>query len=194
MTFESLQALLRLTLSSPRAAAAQVMAQRLPLATGWTALLLVSVLSTLLGYIAFILSSDQVDPAMAALFASPLSTAVMQVVSQAAVAVLAWRVGRSFGGSGGLPDALALVAWAQVPLIVLQAVQLVLIVALPALAPILGLAAFAAYVVILSLFIAELHGFKSGIVVFFGMLATSFLAAFVVALLMFVVTGGVPNV
>lgn len=192
MTPDALKDLLRLTLTNPRAAAARLMALGLDARAGWTALVLMSVLSAALGFVGFQTSSATVDPALQALFGSPLRTALIQFGALALTGVLAFWVGARFGGRGSLADALVLVAWAQVPPILLQLAQIVAMLIAPGLAPLIGLAGFALYAVLLSLFIAELHGFRSGLVVFFGMVATSFLVAIAAAFL-FAFLFGVPQ-
>jgi hypothetical protein len=192
MTLDSLQDLLRLTIANPRAAAARLKALNLPVQTGWTAMLLVSVASAFLGFIGFMASPAQGDPGVAAMFGSPLRTALIQFTVLALTGVLAYSVGRRFGGTGTLAQALVLVAWVQVPPIALQIVQLVVMALAPGLAPLVGIVGFALYAVLLSLFIAELHGFRSGVVVFFGILAVSFLVALVAAFL-FAILIGVPQ-
>ena len=193
MTLDALIGLLRLTLANPRAAAAQLKALNLPASAGWTALVLMSVVSAGTGVVGFLLAPGEMDPGLDALFGSPLRTALVQLGALALTGVLAHWVGARFGGRGTLPQALVLVAWAQLPPILLQLVQIVAMLVLPGLAPLIGLAGFALYVVLLSLFIAELHGFRSGIVVFFGMFAVSFLVA-VVAAMLFAALIGVPHV
>ena len=192
MTLDSLQDLLRLTIANPRAAAARLKALNLPVQIGWTAMLLVSVASAFLGFIGFMASPAQGDPGVAAMFGSPLRTALIQFTVLALTGVLAYSVGRRFGGTGTLAQALVLVAWVQVPPIALQIVQLVVMALAPGLAPLVGIVGFALYAVLLSLFIAELHGFRSGVVVFFGILAVSFLVALVAAFL-FAILIGVPQ-
>ena len=192
MTLDSLQDLLRLTIANPRAAAARLKALNLPVQIGWTAMLLVSVASAFLGFIGFMASPAQGDPGVAAMFGSPLRTALIQFTVLALTGVLAYSVGRRFGGTGTLAQALVLVAWVQVPRIALQILQLVVMALAPGLAPLVGIVGFALYAVLLSLFIAELHGFRSGVVVFFGILAVSFLVALVAAFL-FAILIGVPQ-
>lgn len=192
MTLNGLLQLLQLTLSNPRAAAAQLKALNLPVNTSWTAILLVSVASAFMGFIGFVVSPGDVDPALSALFGSPLRTAFIQFAVLSLTGALAYWVGRRFGGTGTLAQALVLVAWVQVPPIVLQVAQLLAMVLVPALAPLIGLAGFALYAVLLSLFIAELHGFRSGVMVFFGLIVVSFLVAIVFAIL-FAALFGVPS-
>jgi hypothetical protein len=192
MTLDTLQDLLRLTIANPRAAATRLKALNLPVQTGWSAMLLVSVVSAFLGFIGFLASPIQGDPGVAAMFGSPLRTALIQFTVLALTGFLAYWVGRRFGGTGTLAQALVLVAWVQVPPIALQLVQLVLMVLAPGLAPLVGIVGFALYAVLLSLFIAELHGFRSGVAVFFGILAVSFLVALGAAFL-FAILIGVPQ-
>ena len=183
--------LLRLTLADPRAAARALMALDLPTSTGWTALILMAVLSATLGFVGLVIAPVEMDPAMQAVLGSPLRTAALQCVALSLTGVLAFWVGQRFGGTGRLSQSLVLVAWAQVPPLVLQLAQLVAVVIVPALAPLIGLAGFALYVVILSLFIAELHGFRSGPLVFVGLLIVGFLVALAAAFV-FAAVFGVP--
>lgn len=192
MTLHFLQQLLLLTLTRPRAAAAQLKSLNLALGTGWTAILLVSVGSALMGFLGFVMTPAALDPALSAVFGSPLRTALIQFGVLALTGVLAHWVGARFGGTGTLAQALVLVAWVQVPPILLQVAQLVAMVVIPPLAPLIGLVSFALYAVLLALFIAELHGFRSGVAVFFGVIAVSFLVALGAAVL-FAVLLGVPS-
>jgi hypothetical protein len=192
MTLDTIQDLLRATISNPRAAAARLKALDLPVQTGWTAMLLVSVASAFLGFIGFMASPAQGDPGVAAMFGSPLRTALIQFSVLALTGFLAYWVGRRFGGTGTLAQALVLVAWVQVPPIALQIVQLVVMVLAPGLAPLVGIVGFALYAVLLTLFVAELHGFRSGVAVFFGILVVGFLVALVAAFL-FAILIGVPQ-
>lgn len=194
MTSDDLQSLLRLTLTNPRAAAQAIKALRLSAANGWTALFLAAVLTAAFGYIGqSFLPGEAPDP-FAGMLSSPLRMAGVQAISLVATVLLAWAVGRRFGGQGSLADSLALIAWAQVPMIVLQVVQLFAVLLVPPVAPLLGIAAFALYIVLLTLFVAELHGFKSALLVFGGILATSFLAALPVAILLLAIFGAPANV
>lgn len=187
----ALPKLLRLTLLDPRAAARALIALNLPSSVGWMALLLMAVLSSALGFSGFLIAPVDMDPAMLALFGSPLRTALLQGLALALTAILAFWVGQRFGGTGRLAQALVLVSWAQLPPLLLQLAQTLALVLAPAAAPLIGLAGFALYTVILSLFIAELHGFRSGPLVFLGMLAVSLLVALAAAFV-FAAVLGVP--
>lgn len=190
MTFD-FSALLQQTLTNPRAAASQLKALNLPANTGWSAMLLVSVSSALLGFLGFSMtSSPEMDPSVAVMFGSPLRTALIQFAVLALTGWLAYWVGRRFGGTGTLAQSLVLVAWVQVPPILLQVAQLVLI----GLAQVLGLAGFVLYAVLLTLFIAELHGFRSALKVFFGLIVVSFLVGLGAAILLALMFGVPTNV
>lgn len=193
MNGEVLNDLLRLTLGNPRAAAARLMALRLDARAGWAALVLMSIVSAALGFVGFMTSPAEMDPAVQALFGSPVRTALIQFGALALTGVLAFWVGARFGGTGRLSQALVLVAWAQVPPILLQLAQIAAMLIAPALAPLIGLAGFALYAVLLSLFIAELHGFRSALLVFLGLMVTSFLVAIIAAVLIALLIG-VPHV
>lgn len=189
-----MQNTLALTLTNPRAAARQIIGWHLPLASGWTALLLVSVVSAILGYIGYALSAAALDPQLQVMFGSPVRTALVQIGVQGATALLVWAVGRQFGGQGSLADALILTAWVEVPLIGLQLVQLLAMYLAPPLADIAGFLGLGLYAVLLTLFITELHGFRSAVVVFVGVLGVSLVAGFALVAFAAIIMGGIPRV
>lgn len=188
------QALLQLTLSNPRQAARALIGLNVPAGSAWTALLLVSVVSAILGYLSFVLSSAASDPQLQALFGSPWRTAMVQVGMQGLTALLVFGVGRQFGGQGSLANALVLTAWVEVPLILLQLVQLVAVGLVPPVAELIGFVGLGLYLVILPNFVAELHGFRSALVVFVGLIGVSIVTALVLVTLAAAVLGGLPNV
>ena len=194
MTLTDLQALLRLTLTNPRAAARAIMALNLPDAVGWTALLAVAAVTTVLGFVGQSSAPGEMPEPFASLMSSPMRMAGIQLISLLVTVVLAWVVGRRFGGQGSFADTLALVAWVQVPLVLLQLLQLVAMQVLVPLAPLLGLASLALYAVLLSQVLAELHGFRSALLVFGGIIATSLVAAIPVAILILALFGAPANV
>lgn len=194
MTLADLQLLFALTLSNPRAAVRAIKDLRLAEATGWAAMLLAAVVTAVLGFAGQLILPGEVPEPFATLMSSPIRMAGVQIISLLATALLAWAVGRRFGGQGSLADSLALIAWLQVPMIALQVVQLMVGLLVPFLAAMLGVAAFALYVVLLTLFVTELHGFKSALRVFGGLLCTSLLAALPVAILILAIFGAPPNV
>ncbi len=136
MTFDEFKALFRLTLTNPRAAGAQVIARKLPLQALWLALMLVSVVLSLMVSAVFLAAPlppgemgivVQMSPA----YQAPLLFALLNwgqaVIS---VFVLHW-IGRIFGGQGELSDMLAVMVWLQVVSIVLAAGLFVVGLVLP---------------------------------------------------------------
>lgn len=185
MMLQSLALLLQQALTEPRAAARKVIALRLPLGTAVLGLLATSVLAALLGVLTYLASGMQDDPAMARVFASPFALALIQIAVQAVAAVLIWAVGRQFGGAGRLADAVALVALMEAVLLVAQALQLLLIGVVPLLAEGLGLMAMGLFLWLLTVFTAELHGFRALGAVFAGIVLT----ALAVAVLLVIILG-----
>lgn len=180
-------ALLRETLSQPRAAARRVLALNLPMQSRWQALALVIVLSVLFGQVSIALMGG----AGAGFMASPLLSGVVQGGLLLATVFAVHFVGRAFGGRGSFADALVLTAWLQFIMVVVQVLQLLTMVVLPPFAPLLGIIGMVLFLWLLTNFVAELHGFASHGKVFAAILATGFALAFVASLVL-VPMGFVP--
>lgn len=173
--------LLRLTFRDARAAARRIMALDLPDSGVWLAYATVVVM----GLAATVLSLAMipVDPAIADanpvmyLAGHPYVAALFQggflVVLAAGIAF----VGRRFGGIARFRDGLLLVSWMEFVMICIQAVQLVLVLILPPVAMLTGIAAFALFFWLLTAFTAEANGFRSLPVVFLGIIVCLFAAA-----------------
>ena len=192
----SLQTLLRAardTLVNPASAARYVMGLGLDAGQGLMALGLTAVCATLLTAMMQAFMGPIDDPAMQEMFNRPFILAISQFGLMALGAFLMWRVGRIFGGKGSFAQSLALVAWLEVVLILLQVAALVVQLALPLFALPVGLASVFAFFYLLTHFTAALNGFVSLTKTFFAILGTAIavllLATFV---LMFFVP--VPNV
>ena len=192
----SLQTLLRAardTLVNPASAARYVMGLGLDAGQGLMALGLTAVCATLLTAMMQAFMGPIDDPAMQEMFNRPFILAISQFGLMALGACLMWRVGRVFGGKGSFAQSLALVAWLEVVLILLQVAALVVQLALPLFALPVGLASVFAFFYLLTHFTAALNGFVSLTKTFFAILGTAIavllLATFV---LMFFVP--VPNV
>ena len=181
--------LLRRTLQDPRKGARAVLSLGVPLPVRTAGLLLMAILSTLVSHIGFLLLPPSGDPLAVFLSASPLRTAVMQWLLLAGTALLIYRVGRMRGGKGALPDALLMVLWLQVPMLIIQIAQLFALVLLPPLAALISIGGFILYLWLMTNFIAELHGFVSRGAVFAGIIITSFVVAFVLVILLALIFG-----
>ncbi len=187
--------LTRLSLRNPREAARQIMRIGAAFDTGvlWMALVLVAVLSSILTHLAVAMMPMPEQAAAGGLVFSPIRTAVIQLALMAAVVQAMVIVGRWRGGHGTQGQALSLMIWLQTVLLALQLMQIVALMLIPPLADLIGIVAMVLFLVLLTLFVAELHGFRSALSVFFGILATLFVMAFALAILM-VLLGISPNV
>jgi hypothetical protein len=181
--------LARLTLEDPRQGARQLLALDVPLPARTAGLLLMAVISALLMQIGFMLLPPADDRLTAFMMASPLRTAVIQWLILATSVLMIHRVGRAWGGTGSLPDALLIVVWLQVIMLAVQVVQLVALVIAPPLAGLVNIAGMAIFFWLICSFIAELHGFASRLKVLAGVLGTSFLLALLIVTILSLILG-----
>lgn len=185
LTMANLVALVRLTLTQPRAAAAEVMRLPLPMSGRWTALLLMATLSALLMQVLGAMLPPAVGPDGQPLQpVGPIVWAGMVTVGMMITAGLAHSVGRWRGGKGEFPDALILVAWLQFLQLLLVAAQILLMFVLPMLAPIVEIAGVLLFLWLLVNFVAEMHGFRSLGMVFLGVILTFVVAVFGLSLVL----------
>jgi len=190
MTFDDFRTLVRQTFRNPEAAARWLIAQGWPMQVRWMALALAVSVSGLLAYASTLLfplpegadTSEAV--AVFAISNQPLMLAGLQGVAIVLGAGLMAGVGRLFGGQGRFADALLLTVWIEVMLLIVQAAQIVLSLALPALAGILGILAIAMFLWLTVQFTKALHGFTSGPKVLLVMFATLLLMGFVLSFFM----------
>ncbi|MBM3605456.1 MAG: YIP1 family protein [Alphaproteobacteria bacterium] len=187
MTFDDFKALSRQTLREPEQAAHRLIAQGWPLSARWMALVAAVSVSGVLAFIStmlFPVPEGEVPP-LFSMSQQPLALAGMQLAAIVMGAGLMTAVGRMFGGHGRFEDALLLTVWIEVMLLLVQAVQIVLSLALPALAGVLGILAVALFLWLTVQFTKALHGFTSGpkvLLVMFGtLLAMGFVLSFFAA-------------
>ncbi len=180
----------RHTLQDPRSGVRRVIALGLPMQARWLGLGLIAVCSAILTHLSFGLIPVDDRDVLSDLMQSPFRTAALQGVLLLAIVHMTYWLGRARGGTGRFADALVVLVWLQLLMLGLQVVQLVVQVALPPLAGPVNLAGFAIFVWLLCNFIAELHGFKSLIAVFGGIVLGMFLLGFALALVIFAVSGG----
>lgn len=177
-----LRDLLRETLADPQAAARRLIADNPPMEARWLGLAVVVVLSVLIGQASFLaMGAGEAGLAIGVGGSAVLHGGVLLVVVWAA-----YKVGQTFGGTGSFPDAVLLISWLQFMMVVLQFIQLLTLFILPPLSGLIGLLAVAAFLWVLTNFVAVLHGFESlGRV--FAMIIVTFMAivfavAFVLAM------------
>lgn len=183
MTSSDLKTLVTATFRDPASAAGWLIGLGLPLPVRWMALILAVSVSALLAWL-----STQLFPMPAGegvplydLTRQPLVLAGIQLLAILLAAGLMAGVGRAFGGKGSFEDALLLTVWIEIVLLLVQAAQIVLSLALPGLAGILGLVAIVLFLWLTVQFAKALHGFQSGLKVFLVLILTAFLAGFVLS-------------
>jgi hypothetical protein len=118
-----------------------------------------------LGWLAMRMSPGAVDAVSAAVLGAPLIGAAVQLAIMAVIVVLTVRIGRLFGGQGGLWGALALVVWLNVMMVLIQAGQLVVLAVVPPLAALIAVATLFWAAWAFANFVAELHGFRNPVLV-----------------------------
>ena len=175
MTTGDIQRMAALSVISPKDGARLLLDLRLPQPVRWLGLGLMAVLLTLIGAGGEWLSGpSEGGPAVAHNY---FAFAVIHVVLLVLPAALIHVIGERTGGQAGFPDAVLIVVWLQFLLLPLQAV----VTLLEALAPGLtqpGLILMAAATFwLLTNFVAELHGYRSRLNVFLGILTVAIVFA-----------------
>lgn len=178
MTLDDLKQLAALTLREPASALAVMQRVNPAISTRWMALFLAVALSTLLATVARALFPVEVDNPLAAVFAQPITLAIIQLFAMGFAAVLMASVGRIFGGKGEFPDALMVTAWIEMLLVAVQVVQVVVMLIFPAVATMLSLLAFGLFLYLIVQFTKALHGFSSTPLVVLGMIGTLLVVGF----------------
>jgi Yip1 domain len=180
------------SLLRPRTAARQVLAVPMPGATLLQAAVVVACVGMVLGYAAYRLSPDAVDVVSAAVIGNPLVGMLAQLAVMAVIVFLTVRVGRLFGGTGGLAGALALVVWLNAMMVLIQAAQLVALLLLPPVAALLAVVTIFWALWAYANFVAELHGFQNPFMVLGAVVLTAIVLFFGAAML-FAILGITPQ-
>jgi hypothetical protein len=190
LTLSTLLQMARFTVQSPREGARMVMKANLPMAARWSALALMAVVSSVLAHLSIRLMPAASQIEMGSVMSSPISTAILQGgLMLASVYAIFW-VGRWRGGTGSFADALILMVWLQFILLILQVIQIAVQIILPPLTDLIGFVSIGLFLWLISNFIAELHGFRSVLMTFLGVLATLFVAGFVLSFALLALIGG----
>ncbi|MFN4158368.1 MAG: YIP1 family protein [Gemmobacter sp.] len=184
LTLTTLLTMARETVSDPRGGAKRIMAINLPLRDGWSALALMAVGSAVLTHLGFLLSPPAARDFFSDAMASPFRTAILQGLVMGLGAFAMFKVGVARGGHGTLPQAVALAAWLQFILLVLQVAQLAAQVLVPPLAALIGLLGLALFFWLLTGFVMQMHGFTSMPITFLGILATMVALGMVLAMVL----------
>ena len=189
LSLPALLSLVRDTIANPRGAARAIIDLRLPAQVGWTALALMAVAATLASYVSLKLSPPEAQAMFGKAMESPLRTAFLQLFVLVAGCFALWRIGRARGGQGSLEDSVALIAWLQFVLLVLQAVMMAVQLLVPPLGGLIGLGELVLFFWLLVNFVAELHGFRSLAATFAGVLLTLLVLVFMISLILIAVIG-----
>lgn len=172
------------SLVRPRAAARSVLASGAAAGDLVQAALAVTCVGMVLGFVAVQLSDGSVDAVSAIVLSNPLLGAILQFGVMLIVALLTFRIGRMFGGTGGLSGALALIVWLNFIMVLIQAGQLVALMVLPPLAAIVAIATLFWALWAYANFVTELHGFHNPVLVMGGVVLTVVVLFFGIALLL----------
>ena len=192
----SLQTLLPMvwrTITNPREGAEEVLALGVPRQALWTILLLVLVLSIILGQITTLLVAAATGTDVTGPLASPIVTGVMQLALLLMTIFAIYYIGRGFGGTGSLDEAILLVAWLQFIMVCVQVVQTGLMLFMPPLASLVGIVGLVLFMWLLTNFVAVIHGFRSLGQVLVMILVSMFVLAFVLSILLTLVGVTVPG-
>ena len=161
MKFGDIGELAVLTLRNPDAAMRVLRGLDLPMVARWMALFLAVVLSRMLGVLLLMMLPVTGDDPLAQLLSDPMTMAGIEFFGMVLTAFLVTVIGRMFGGHGTFADALLAVAWIELLLVALMAVQLVMLVLLPGTVDLLGIVVGALSIYLTVTMTKALHGFTS---------------------------------
>lgn len=179
----------RNTVIDPRAGARSLLGLGLAMRARWLAFGIVVSASSVLTVVALYFSPSVNSADMEQVLARPIPLAIVQGVVLWIFAQLMARVGQFAGGKGNFADALLLLTWMQVIMLLVQLAQIAVEIVLPPLTDLFGLLGLALMFWLVTHFVAELHGFTSLGKVFLAILATLLTAGFAVSVLLVTVVG-----
>jgi hypothetical protein len=180
------------TVRNPREGAEELLSIGVPREALWPALVLVVVLSILLAQGTTLLMTGSADMSMPV---GPAATGFIQLLLLVVMVFAIFWIGRSMGGTGSFEEAILLVAWLQFVMVCVQAVQALALILFPTVvATLIGMAALALFLWLLTNFIAVLHGFSSLLLVFVMILVSAFGLAFGLSLILTLIGVTVPVV
>ncbi len=192
----SLLKLLELSARRPREAMHTVMDMQLPAPVAWQVFALVLVIELIFAHLLGLMLGPTEVPDNAlgpALALNPMLLGAIQgCLLVIMVFALHW-VGRAFGGTGRMEDAILLMALLQFALIVLQGIEMLLIVIVPALAAGILLFNVFAFFYLLTSFTTALHGFTRPPLVFLGILLTMIGAIIGLSILLAIIGVTIPG-
>ncbi|MTH78848.1 Yip1 family protein [Paracoccus aestuariivivens] len=183
MKFTDLGDLMVLTLRNPAHAVEVLRGLELTSGERWMVLMLAATLSSLLAGLARVMFPVPADDALSAILSSPVTLAGLQFAAMTISAGAVTVIGRAFGGQGEFEDALLLIAWVELILVGLQAMQVVLMLLVPPTATLMSLVAFGLSIYLTIAMTKALHGFTSTPKVALGLIGGVFLVATVLSVI-----------
>lgn len=194
LTFPWVRDLILRSFQDPRAAMAEVIALGFPRQTLWLLFWLTCAASVVLSFVVgSLLPTPELPEGAQAFEPSPFFLTGMLLASQAMLLFLGTVVaGKMAGGHGRFDDVLALIIFQQMIMFALNLVQLVIALVMPSGAILFGYAAMFIMMWQLCHFMAQVHGFKSALAVFFGGLAAIFVISMVLSIVL-ISLGMVPS-
>ncbi len=157
------------TLRAPRAGVRRLLELGLPMEARWLGLILVTVLAVMVTRVSLLMLPPGDGPGFLAIVANPFFGVPAQAVSLVVTAAAITGIGRFFGGLGGFADALLVIVWVEFLMTVTQLAELAVMLVVPPLGAVLGLAVLVFFVWLVVNAIAELHGFDNLLMVFLGL-------------------------
>lgn len=183
MKFGEIGNLVVLTLREPGRAVTVMRDMALPVPSRWMVLVLAVCLSTLLAGMARIIFPLPAEDPLSQLLSSPFTLALVQFGALVFSAMVVTVIGRSFGGHGSFEDALLLIAWVELILVGLQAMQLMVMVVVPASGALMSVLAFALSIYLTIALTKALHGFQSTPKVALAFIGSAFVLGFVLSII-----------
>ena len=172
------------SITRPREAARRILAMNLSAELVLMAGIAATCMAMVLAFASVLVTPGPVDPISAALISRPLATAAAQFVIMIIVTLVTSFAGRLFGGHGTFLGALKLIVWLNMLMVAVQAVQIVAMLVFPPLAAILALATLFWALWAFTAFVSVLHGFTNPMFVLGGVLLTSLVLFFALAMLL----------
>ena len=185
MTLDMLLKTLVSSLKRPKEGISAVFKWQLSLQDSALALTLTAVVSAVLISLLIGPLPPEVDPVTAAMLGSPFYLAIVQLAGLAMIAVCLHLLGRMFGGKGTLPQAVVMMAWLEVILILISTVQSAALILVPPVGVLLVPVGMVLSLWLITSFVAELHGFVSLAMTLLGVIAAFIAAVFAMIVVFF---------
>ena len=161
------------SLRTPREQTRWVMSLELSRRDRWFLLALISVVSTIFSVLLQVFLTQQAAFPLGLMLVSPMVGAIATTSNSVITVFIVYWAGRAFGGTGGFGNTISIITWLQFILTCILGVQILLALVFPALLGPLNIMALVALGWLFCSFVAELHGFRSALNVFFGTMAIS---------------------